>query len=163
MNLAGEQARVHAALGGGFLKVDRSDEALWLSDLPRRMKETQRVEEKLRELGVRCIKDEKSQLWHLDWTEERWEEVLSDLPACCPSLPEDESLHAAYAFCRFALGHPSPHTPEGMKMVRSLLKGTAEIGQMHEKAVELQRKGQPSAYDAGRVLAAILIKQEEER
>ncbi|MBP3645636.1 MAG: hypothetical protein J6K55_04340 [Clostridia bacterium] len=162
MELHSDQERIHL-ITGGFLRMDRTDDALWVSDYPRRNADTIGVEEQLRSIGVSCALDEKTKMWHLDWTEDRWDELIRGLPLTPPALPADDSLHPAYALCRFALLHPAPRTPESLCMLRSVLKGTQTIRQLHEEAVSAHRAGQPIAYDAGRLLAAQLMKGETKR
>jgi len=160
--LACEQAQLHKKLGGGFLKLDKDDSALWVSDLPRRNADLQSVQKALESAGIRCRLDKKSRMWHLDWAEERWERFLAALPKECPSFPQNESLHEQYSFCRFALAHPCASTQEGLKMVRALLKGETNIRKMHEHAAQMLRSGQPVAYGAGRVLAAMIMEEERQ-
>lgn len=162
MDLHTEQEKIHC-ITGGFLRIDRSDEALWVSDYPRRYADTQSVEEQLRKLGIVCVLDEKTKLWHLDWIEEKWNELICSLPETPPELPEDEHLHPAYALCRFALLHPGKRTRESLRMLRAVLKETKTIRQLHEEAVRTYREGQPIAYEAGRLLAAQLLKGETKR
>ena len=111
MDLPSEQARIYELLGG-FVRVDRSDEALWISDYPRRETCLAETEKRLAALGVQCRLDEGLKMWRLDWTEEKWAEVLSSMPAEPPGYPGDEALHETYAFCRYALLHPAKSSCE---------------------------------------------------
>ena len=162
MDLHSEQEKIHSVIGG-FLRTDRSDDALWVSDYPRRNADGEDAQEKLKALGVICMLDEKAKLWRLDWTEEKWDELIRALPLTPPPIPEEEQLHAAYALCRFALAHPAPRTQESLRMLRAVLKGTKTIRQLHQEAAQARRAGCPIAYDAGRLLAAQLMKGEKER
>lgn len=159
MALHSEQERIHAIIGG-FLRLDRSDDALWVSDYPRRNADVSGIEEKLKAFGVRCMLDEKARLWHLDWTMEKWEQIIASLPETIPPFPADEKPHAAYAFCRFALSHPGKRTDESMRMLRAVMKGSASFARLHEQAAQALRNGHPIAYDAGRLLALQLMKEE---
>lgn len=159
MDLHSDQERIHQIVGG-FLRIDRSDDTLWVSDFPRRNADMYEAEERLREFGVRCVLDEKARLWHLDWTEKKWKEITAALPQSIPSFPVDERLHTAYAFCRFALLHPGKPTDESRRMLRTVMKGSADFLKLYEEASQALRKGQPVAYDAGRFLAAKLMNEE---
>lgn len=162
MDLPSEQARIYELLGG-FVRVDRSDEALWISDFPRRETYLAEMEKRLAALGVQCRLDEGLKMWRLDWTEEKWAEVLSSMPAEPPGYPGNEALHETYAFCRYALLHPAKSSCESLRLARAILKGTASIRQMHEQCVQYQRSGLNAAYDAGRILAAMLMEKEKEQ
>ena len=162
MDLPSEQARIYELLGG-FLRVDRSDDALWISDYPRREDHPDAMRQTLRAMGLACMMDERSGLWHLDWTEEKWIELLNSLPDTLPPYPRDEGLHEIYAFCRFALLHPAKSSPESLRYARAVLKGTAQISRMHEQCVEDYRNGRSTAWDAGRILAAMIREKERER
>lgn len=159
MDLHSEQERIYQIVGG-FLRVDRSDDALWVTDYPRRNADVSETEVRLKALGVRCILDEKAKLWHLDWTEEKWEPFIAALPENAPSFPVNEKIHPAYAFCRFALLHPGKRTDESMRMLRAVMKGSADFTGLHEQAAQSLRNGSPIAYDAGRFLALQLMKEE---
>ena len=159
MDLHSEQERIHAIIGG-FLRLDRSDDALWVSDYPRRNIDLNGIEEQLKALGACCRLDEKARLWHLDWTIEKWEQIITSLPESLPPFPVDDRLHAAYTFCRFALLHPGKRTDESMRMLRAVMKGSAAIARLHEQAAQALRNGHPIAYDAGRLLALQLMKEE---
>jgi len=162
MDLHSEQEKIHSVIGG-FLRTDRSDDALWVSDYPRRNADTEEMLEKLKKRGVCCMLDEKTRLWHLDWTEDKWDALIAALPHTCPAIPKDEQLHAAYAFCRFALAHPAPRTEKSMRMLRAVLKGAKTMRQLYEEAAQALREEGPIAYDAGRLLAFRLMKGEMER
>ncbi len=144
-----------------FLRVDQSDDALWVTDLPRRHPKTGVWEETLGKRGISCTPDV-SGLWHLDWTLEEWARRLDGLPDQIPPLCENENKHAAYALCRFGLLHPAARSDESMRFLRKLLKGTTDMHTLHEMAAEACRNGNPIAYDAARVLA-VRLKKENER
>lgn len=162
MDLQSEQARIYDVLGG-FLRVDRSEDALWISDYPRRTADTAEAVKLLAQMGVQCATDQKNGMWHLDWTREKWSEVLLALPCRLPPFPEDESVQDCYAFCRYALLRPSATTDESLRFVRMILKGTVQIRFVHEQCVARERSGHHAAYDAGRLLAATLWEKERER
>ncbi len=142
-----------------FLRVDQSDEALWVTDLPRRSQEKDAWRETLKQHGVRCMEDPAG-LWHLDWTEAEWERRMALLPTEMPKLPDEENEHDAYALCRFGLLHPAPADRESRFFLRKVLKGKSDLRTLHETAAEALRAGQPIAYDAARVLAATLALKE---
>ena len=167
MKLKSEQKRLYESLPQDarcFVRVCDTDDALWISDLPRRMANVQQWENMLCNQGFACRLDTQTRLWYVDWTEERWEQMLVSYPDTLPEFPAEEKYHAAYALCRLWLLHPSARTPENLPMVRRMLKLTAEpegkllaaIAPLHAQAARCLRDGIPMAYDAGRILAGWL-------
>ena len=47
-----------------------------------------------------------------------------------------------------------------MRMLRAVMKGSADFAGLHEQAAQSLRNGSPIAYDAGRFLALQLMKEE---
>lgn len=167
MRLKAEQRRLYALLPAEarcFVRVCDDDGALWVSDLPRRMVDCERLKATLRKEGFEVRLDGDARLWYVDWTEERWREMVGELPCELPELPEKDMYHEAYALCRFWLLHPAPLAQEHLPVLRRVTKLTAQPMQkllrsvrvLHEKAAVQWRSGQTAACDAGRILAAWL-------
>lgn len=167
MNLKAEQHRLYGLLPADarcFVRVCDDDSALWVSDLPRRTTDCEGLADMLRAAGFKARLDEASRLWYVDWTEERWQEMLNGLPTECPLLPAQNCYHEAYALCRLWLLHPAGRTTENLPMIRRVLKLTADTQQkllrsvraLHGEAAANLRTGKAPAYDAGRILAAWL-------
>lgn len=166
-----EQQRLRHALPDGvrcFVRVCRTDDALWISDLPRHMEMTVALEQALKKQGFCCRLDEKSRMWYVDCTLQRWQELLAPLPteAAFPAL---ERYHPAYALCRLWLSHPAELNEQSMPLLRRVAKLTMEteerlldaIPALHQTAAMHLRMGVPSAYGAGRMLADWLNERKE--
>lgn len=160
-----EQERLYQALPMRCLvRVSRTDDAMWVCDLPRRQTDIQAAEEALRRAGFACRLDENTRLWRIDWTESRLDELLEVFPNDCPRFPADERYHPAYALCRLWLTHEGERTEANRPLLRRVLKLTADregallsaVPEMYEQAALHLRTGVPSAHDAGRALAGWL-------
>lgn len=169
-----EQKRLYESLPNDvhcFVRVCDTDRALWVSDLPRRMADAAQLSEELRAKGFVCCVDEPVRLWYIDWTEERWEEMLSDFPNSLPEFPKEERYHAAYALCRLWMLHPAARSAAALPLIRRVLKLVCEpenkvlsaIGALHAQAAADLRSGGPSAFDAGRILAGWLDERRGEK
>ena len=174
MNLKSEQQRLYSLMPKEtrcFVRMCDQDTALWVSDLPRRRDDCTQTAKMLAAEGFKVWLDEKSRLWYVDWTEERWQELLAELPNNFPLLPSDETYHEVYALCRLWLLHPSAWEDEHLPALRKTLKWTAaQPGQMlrgvrflHEEAALQLREGKTIAHAAGRILAAWLNEMENEK
>jgi len=170
MNLKAEQQRLYALMPADvrcFVRVSDRDDALWVSDLPRRTNGYDEAADQLRRAGYDVKLDQTAGLWLIDWTEARWQELLAGLPENVPSLPHEEALHEAYALCRMWITHPSVLKMEHMPMLRKIVKLTAQpkdrmiraVRAMHEETAALLRIKESIPYAAGRVLSAWLMKQ----
>ena len=168
MNLKSEQRRLYGLLpehAHCFVRICADDRALWVSDLPRRMPECGALKAELEREGFNICADDEAQLWYVDWTKQRWIEILSELPVTLPPLPVQEKDHGVYALCRLCLLHPAPLAEETMPALRRVCKLTAEtpdkmrraIRALHEETALQLRRGKPVAHAAGRVLAAWLL------
>ena len=164
MNLKAEQKRLYESMPKDtrcFVRICDTDQALWVSDLPRRMPDAAQLSEKLSAQGFVCHLDENTRLWYIDWTAQRWEEMLSACPGSLPEFPLEECYHAAYALCRLWITHPSDLAPAAMPAVRRMLKLVQQpeeellksIASLHEEAAVQLRTGQPVAHAAGWILA----------
>lgn len=165
MDLHNEQFAVYQAIKQislrSFVRICKEDHALWVSDLPRHTSSLPQ----LMDTDVLCWTDSEKKLLYLDWTEAGWRRRMDALPASPPALPVQESLHSAYALCRFLLLHPAEltanHLPFLRRMIKALDKGNPEIQLWHEQAAQALRAGKPMASCAGRLLAEWIAQQEE--
>lgn len=166
-----EQQRLRDALPEDvrcFVRVCRTDDALWISDLPRHAAITDALVDGMTQQGFCCRLDEKSRMWYVDCTLLRWQDLLGPLPteAAFPAL---ERYHAAYALCRLWLSHPAELNEQSMPLLRRLAKLTAgpedqlldAVPVLHQTAAMHMRMGVPSAYGAGLMLADWLNERKE--
>lgn len=163
MRLKHEQRRLYELLPAEarcFVRICDDDNALWVSDLPRKYAQCDKLAEMLRTEGFEVLPDGPGSLWYLDWTMERWQEMLSLLPRESLQLPQDERYHEAYALCRLWAAHPAPLEPEHLPALRRVVKMTAAKPEkvlksvrilMEEAAVQL-RERKTAAHAAGWVL-----------
>lgn len=167
MILKSEQQRLYALMPEAsrcFVRVCDHDDALWVSDLPRRMDDCTETEKRLNAEGFSVRLDEKSRLWYVDWTEERWQALLAGWPRELPALPADEAYHEAYALCRLYLLHPSDWEDGHLPAMRKALKLTESrpdpmqrgMRSLYEETAVRLREGKTIAHAAGRILAAWL-------
>lgn len=171
MNLKTEQQALYEKMPRDarcFVRVCDSDDALWVSDLPRRYSGLlAEVEGVLAESGFACRLDEKSGLWYLDFTPEYWQEIIGGFPRRLPSFPKEERYHPAYALCRLWLSHPTPWSGGQLPVIRRVFKLTNQteeallraVPSLHEQAACDLRKGLPCAHAAGRMLARWLMER----
>lgn len=168
MNLKSEQRRLYGLLPAGarcFVRICADDRAMWVSDLPRRMPECEALKAELQREGFAVCADDEARLWYVDWTKQRWMDILSALPETVPPLPTLEKDHGVYALCRLWLAHPAPLAEETMPALRRVCKLTADapdqmrraVRALHEEAAVQLRCGKPVAHAAGWVLAAWLL------
>lgn len=164
MKLKAEQQRLYELLSKEarcFVRICETDEAMWISDLPRKTDSVEGAQKLLCENGFVCTPDDEARLLYLDWTLESWEEILSEMAAPLPALPANDRYHAAYALCRLWYAHPSPVTTETLPAVRRMLKLTLQpegkllrgLTALHEEAAAGLRNAQPIAHAAGGILA----------
>ena len=164
MNLKAEQARLYELIAKEnrcFVRVCDSNDALWVSDLPRKTDDLAGAENLLLQNGFMCHLDVQTQLLYVDWTQNRWKEMLSSFSSALPALPQSDRYHAAYALCRLWLSHPSDLSPDTLPAMRRMLKLTQQpqekllksISSLHEEAAVQLRTGKPTAYAAGCILA----------
>jgi len=166
-----EQQRLHSILAEDarcFVRICRTDDALWISDLPRHAAITEALTDHMAQQGFGCRLDEKSRMWHIDCTQQRWRKLLAPLPAEAV-FPACERYHSAYALCRLWLSHPAELDEQSMPLLRRVAKLSAEpeermldaIPVLHETAAMHLRMGIPSAYGAGLLLADWLNERKE--
>lgn len=174
MNLKAEQRRLYALLPSDahcFVRVCGHDSALWVSDLPRKGVECAALPAALYQAGFEIRPDEAARLWYVDWTMERWQQLLKALPAECPALPAGEEYHEIYALCRLWLLHPAAFAPQQLPVLRRVVKLMAQppavllrsVRALHEEAAVQLRQGKPVAHCAGALLAAWLAEHDGEK
>ena len=145
-----------------FLRISKTEDCLWVTDLPRRTDFLADVERSLADLGLCCRLDPASRLWHIDLTPATYAAWSSHLPTPPPPFPADESLHEAYALCRLLLAHPAPLADQPLSHIRAILKWLAFPAHcpfpsaLHGHCAVLLRQGQPLPYLGGQLLAAWL-------
>ena len=152
----------------GFVRVCIQNDALWVSDCPRRTADLSEAEKELSRLGICTRLDAEAGLWYLDLTDDAWADMLNELPDEIPPLPENECLHPAYALCRLWLLHPDAE--KGLfeaRMIWKLMNGPEEkmlaaIPLLHETAACALREGKAVGYEAGKLLAGWLREKQEE-
>ena len=168
INLTSEQQRLFALMPQGahcFVKLCDDDRALWVSDLPRRTDDLP----DLTAHGYQCQLDEKSRLWYIDWTEERKQALLADLPTKLPDFPHNERFHEAYALCRLWMSHPGCWNEDTAPIIRRVLKLSAQkeekllsaVSALTGAAAKQLRLGQTNAYPAGQILCEWLKQRKE--
>lgn len=150
-----------------FLRISKTDDCLWVTDLPRRIESLADVEQSLADLGLCCRLDPASRLWHIDLATERYASLASLLPTNPPPFPADESLHEAYALCRLLLSHPAELATQPLEPVRAILKWLTfpELcpfpASLSGQCAALLRLGQPLPHLGGQLLAAWLTQKGE--
>jgi len=173
MKLKAEQQRLYDMLPKDvrcFVRVCDGDEALWVSDLPRRYAgDLAPVENAWQEKGFSCSLDTAAMLWYVDLTPQRWNEVLMEYPAQLPPFPSQDRYHAAYALCRLWLAHPAIQLGGSLGMVRRVIKLVEKqenavlraVSALHEEAACQLRRKEPCAHAAGCILARWLMERSE--
>lgn len=162
-----------AALDGErcFLRRSFTDDALWVSDLPRRTGDTdvlRDIERRLMRLDIQCRTYDGSGLWRLDLTMDGYAALVRGLPLAPPPLPIDDALHPAYALCRLLCLHPAPLHAQPLEPLRAALKrmdGAPQamlqiIQPTHIRCAELLRLKQPLPSAMGGALALWLMDRE---
>lgn len=174
MNLTTEQRRLYGLMPARarcFVRLCRADDALWVSDLPRRLPEWRDTARRLEAEGFTCRLLEKERLLTVDLSGEAWARAVEPLPMGIPPLPSRDALHPLYALCRIWLLHPCAWADEPLPVLRRVVKLTAgpeealmrAAPQLHQAAAQSLREGTPCAYSAGRWLAQWLMEKEETR
>ena len=164
MNLKAEQKRLYELLANQnrcFVRICAGDDALWVSDLPRKTMDLSANLPLLLQNGFACRVDERAKLLYVDWTQSMWTKALASFSPVLPALPQHDRYHAAYALCRLWITHPSDLAPAAMPAVRRMLKLVQQpeeellksIASLHEEAAVQLRTGQPVAHAAGWILA----------
>ncbi len=125
---AAERADVRRLLGGGaFVRLAVDDDALLVSDAPRRMDADALAEAigRLQAEGYVAWVTERG-LLAIDWGERRWH-IWEERGRICsePTLPSDETLHAPYALARLLWAHPAPWHEQPRTLLRELVKAAA--------------------------------------
>ena len=126
-----DRAAVAAILGGrAFVKLCDTDDALLVSDAPKRM-DGQALAGALTRLAQAGYTAQTTPrgLLAIDWTESRWQELFEqNITAGEPALPQNEALHACYALATLLLLHPAPPAQQPKLLLRNLLKAACRKG-----------------------------------
>lgn len=170
MHLPAEQRRLHDLMPARcFVRVCRTDDALWVSDLPRRFSQWRDTVRTLETAGFRCRLRREDGLLSVDLSEGAWLCAVQSLPDSLPVLPAREALHPVYALCRVWMLHPCAWADEPLPVLRRVTKLTSgsedallrAVPKLHQEAAQSLREGGPCAYGAGRWLACWLAEKEE--
>lgn len=172
MNLTNEQRRLYGLMpeqARCFVRLCRTDDALWVSDLPRRMPQWEETAKRLEAEGFAWQMRPEDALLAIDLSREAWARAVQALPVAVPPLPSRDSLHPVYALCRLWLLHPCAWEDEPLPVLRRVAKLTAgpekavlrQVPGLHQMAAQSLREGAPCAYHAGRWLARWLLEKEE--
>ena len=152
----------------GFVRVCTQNDALWVSDCPRRTEDLSEAEKELSRLGICTRLDDEAGLWYLDLTDAAWTYMLNEISDEMPPLPEDECLHPAYALCRLWLLHADAEKAlVEARTIWKFMNGPEEkmlaaIPLLHEAAACALREGRAVGYEAGKLLAGWLREKQEE-
>lgn len=167
------ERRLRAAAGADcFIRRSRGDDALWASDLPRRLRDAEALrdaERRMNEAGALCRTDERACLWYIDLCGEKYAKLVGALPTEPPPIPRDDGLHAVYALCRLLLCHPAPLSEQPLAPLRAVLKRfdlpraqmTALAPELHGTCAERLRKHQALPSAAGGALALWLSREDK--
>lgn len=171
MSMKREQKCLYALLtqeSRCFVRMAQADDALWVSDLPKRHTAWQSVIPALLEEGFCYWENAQTGLLNVDFSQDGWLAYLQMLPTRLPFIPPQDVYHPLYALLRLWMLHPSTPTDETrctLRRVMKLTQGDEDVllrtvpALLAETATRL-RQGLPVAYDAGRVLAEWLSNRE---
>lgn len=154
------------SFGPCFLRACATSDALWVTDLGRRMPDAALAAEALEPLGIVVNPDEKTRLWKLDWTAARYQTLGDQLPRDLPPFPGDPALEEVYALCRLLLLHPAPFPEQPLEPVREILKleraaaALPVIRRVHGDCAAALRRGEPLPFLAGGLLCRWLNQME---
>jgi hypothetical protein len=165
------QEELAALMDGCLLHRARSDDALYVSDAPRRLPEAKLgvLETSLSQHGFVCVRTERG-LWKIDLSAARYRRLYEAFgnPAPVP-FPADERNLDVYALTRLLTAHPAPRKAQPMEPLRAVLKRYARPAELRTLAARLLpdcaerlRKHQSLPYAAAGLLARWLREAGEE-
>ena len=145
-----------ALLPGAFVRRAAGEDALFVTDAPRRLETAARQAElaAMAEAGF-CVSVTDNCLWSIDLTEARWRALVLEpqWPMPC-AFPAEVRLHAVYRLARLLAAHPAPWPQQPLQPLRAVFKRLDAPQELMRVAPELTahcarllRKGQslPSA------------------
>jgi hypothetical protein len=149
-----------------MLRVSRTDDCLWVCDLPRRTGGLEAAAERLETEGFAVWLDETDRLWHIDLP--LTDRLFCNRPTPIP-LPQKAELHPLYSLYRLLLSHPSQEPEQPMPLVRALLKLTLlaqeerkhSTEKLHSLCAQRLNRRQPLPYAAAAVLMQTIQKEEQ--
>ena len=149
-----------------MLRVSRTDDCLWVCDLPRRMEAWGAAAEKLKAEGFTVWLNEADRLWYIDLP--LTDELFCNEPAPLP-LPEKVELHMLYSLYRLLLAHPAKEAAQPMPLVRALLKLTListedrihAVERLHGLCAQRVNRRQPLPSAAAAALMQTIQKEEQ--
>ncbi len=154
--------------GSFLLRVSKHPTELWVCDLPRRQTVMicQSAKEVLERQGIVVTEDDKAQLWRLDVSISLLEKMIRPCEEM-EELPEDDSLHAAYALYRLLCLHPAPLPDQPIEELRYLLKACNEgemallkaVAWVHQRCAVHLRNKEPLPSSGASLLHSFFIKK----
>lgn len=170
MNARVDPAEVRAFLPGTFVRFLDSEDALLISDAPRRLPPEMLLsaENALRRGGWVVDGGDRS-LWRLDWSPDRWRTEIERLTQEPPTpLPTQETLWEPYALARLLAAHPAPPATQPVAMLRPMLQRwekpaalLAIVPRLLQESAERLRKHRPLPTAGAGLLFAWLRATEE--
>ena len=141
-----------ALLPGAFVRRAAGEEALFVTDAPRRLETAARQAtlEAMAAAGF-CIVCTDNRLWTVDLTNPRWRTLVLEpqWPMRC-AFPTEVRLHGVYQLARLLAAHPAPWPQQPWQPLRTVLKRLDTPQAMIRISPELTahcarllRKGQP--------------------
>ncbi len=119
------QKELAALLGGGcFLRRMDSNEALFITDAPRRFDQTSLREKQsqLIQSGFTCT-EQKNGLWQIDLTDLRYQQIFHQFCMdSMPAFPNSSAMLDIYTLIRLLTLHPAPWHIQPRNMLREILK-----------------------------------------
>ena len=141
-----------ALLPGAFVRRAKGEEALFVTDAPRRLEAAARgaAANAMAEAGFQFCETENG-LWAVDLTDIRWRTLLLEPPwPCACAFPEEVRLHGVYQLARVLAAHPAPWSQQPREALRAVLKRLDAPQALIQTAPEitaqcavLLRKGKP--------------------
>lgn len=141
-----------ALLPGAFVRRAAGEEALFVTDAPRRL-ETPARQAALEAMAAAgfCIVCKDNGLWTVDLTDPRWHVLVLEpqWPLRC-AFPAEVRLHGVYQLARLLATHPAPWPQQPRQPLRAVLKRLDAPQALMRVSPELTaqcagllRKGQP--------------------
>lgn len=149
-----------------MLRLSRTDDCLWICDLPRRMEAWGAVAEKLKAEGFTVWLNEQDRLWRIDLP--LTDRLFRSDPAPVP-LPGKADLHMLYSLYRLLLAHPAKEAEQPMPLVRALLKLTLlspdershAVDRLHGLCAQRVNRRQPLPSAAAAALMQTIQREEQ--
>ena len=142
MNTPLPQAELRALLSEGcFLRRATTDDALFVTDLPRRQTDQAlaSVQTRMDDSGFRIVLSQNG-LWLIDLSERRWQALATAWQAQSKcAFPQQTELHAVYMLYRLLSAHPAPWPEQPREPLRALLKRYNQSNELLRLTLEMQQ------------------------